>query len=248
MLDRRVAECEPPDASSPCMEAIRESANALLDFVYPPKCYLCGAVGDWVCATCVASWPRPEQPACPRCGHPLPIGICEWCGNGMQPLRVAAFPFAFADAARDAVHLLKYGAKRRIARPMAEEMARAYWSAPQMRAGEVLVPVGLHPKRLRRRGYNQSEWLAAELSGILGLPAERWSVRVRDTRAQVGLSRQDRASNVAGAFDASSQAAGRRVILVDDVSTTGATARSAASALVRAGTPWVALLTFARDL
>lgn len=230
------------------MEALFDAGNALLDFLYPPRCYLCGELGSIVCEDCVAGWPRPEPPRCPLCANPLPVGACRWCGGSPAPLRAAAFPFAFAEGAREVVHLLKYGGKRRVAPSMAAEMARAVWDSPSFQGASVIVPVGLHPRRLRRRGYNQSEWLAHEISNLLNLPVGLWSIRERDTRPQVGLSREDRASNVSGAFKALDAAAGHRILLVDDVSTTGATAKEAARALKRAGAEWVALVTFARDL
>jgi ComF family protein len=166
----------------------------------------------------------------------------------MDPLTGAVFPFAFAEGAREAVHLLKYAAKRRLAEPMAEQMARMYWTAPSLRQSDLIVPVGLHPKRQAKRGYNQSEWLSAELGILLGLPVRCWSSRERDTRPQVGLSRHDRAANVAKAFSAAPEATGHHILLVDDVSTTGATAREAARALRKAGAASVGLLTFARDV
>jgi ComF family protein len=171
-----------------------------------------------------------------------------WCGGNPAPLRAAAFPFAFAEGVREVVHLLKYSGKRRVAPAMAAPMARAIWDSPAFHGATAIVPVGLHPRRARRRGYNQSEWLARELSSLLNLPVGLWSIRKRDTRPQVGLSRNDRAENVSGAFGAVPEAAGHRIILVDDVSTTGATAREAARSLKRAGAEWVGLVTFARDV
>lgn len=230
------------------MEALLDAGNALLDFLYPLRCYLCGELGPLVCEECVSLWPRPEDPRCPVCGNPLPVGACRWCGGSPSPLRAAAFPFAFAEGAREMVHLLKYGGKRRVAPVMAAEMARSVWESPALRGATAIVPVGLHPRRLGRRGYNQSEWLAHELSILLGLPVGLWSIRAKDTRPQVGLSRDERAANVSDAFVAPAMAAGHRILLIDDVSTTGATARDAARALKRAGAEWIGLVTFARDV
>lgn len=230
------------------MTALLEAGNALLDLLYPPKCYLCGRVGEYMCEDCVAAWPRPEDPRCPRCGEPLPIGSCKWCADGMAPLAVAAFPYAYAEGVREVVHLLKYRGKRRVAAPMADRMVRTAWDTTAFRNVDAIVPVGLHPKRLRRRGFNQSEWLAEEMSALMNVPVGLWSFRTRHTRQQVGLTAAERKANVHGAFAASAEAAGRRIMLVDDVSTTGATAREAARALRDAGATWVGLLTFARDL
>lgn len=230
------------------MTPLLEAGNALLDLLYPPKCYLCGQVGAYVCEGCIAAWPRPENPRCPRCGDPLSIGSCRWCMDGIAPLAAAAFPYAFAEGAREAVHLLKYRGKRQVAAPMAGQMVRTLWDTPAFRGLDAIVPIGLHPRRVQRRGFNQSEWLAEEMSTLMNVPVGLWSLRTRHTRPQVGLAATERKVNVRGAFAASPEAAGRRILLVDDVSTTGATAREAARALRDTGAEWVALLTFARDL
>jgi len=141
------------------MDALREAGNALLDFLYPPVCYLCRAVGAWVCEACVEAWPVAEPPVCPTCGGPLG-GACRWCGRGTGEITAAAFACVYDGRAREAVHLLKYKGKRRVAPAMAEAMARAFQWAPGFRAADCVVPVALHPARLRARGYNQTEWLA----------------------------------------------------------------------------------------
>jgi predicted amidophosphoribosyltransferase len=146
------------------------------------------------------------------------------------------------------VHLLKYGGKRRLVPAMAEAMAFSARTNPALQGVGALVPVALHPNRLRRRGYNQSEWLAEGMACDLGLPVGRWLVRTRDTRPQVGLSGAERLENVHGAFVGSPEAGGKRILLVDDVATTGATAKDAARALKAAGAISVGLLTFARDV
>ncbi|HEY3414231.1 MAG TPA: ComF family protein [Armatimonadota bacterium] len=230
------------------MSALIEAGNALLDLLYPPKCYLCGQVGEFVCEDCVAAWPRPEEPRCPRCGEPLPIGSCGWCRDGIAPLAAAAFPYAYAEGVREVVHLLKYRGKRRVAAPMSAAMVRTAWDTPAFRGVDAIVPVGLHPRRIRQRGFNQSEWLAEEMSVLMNVPLGMWSIRTRHTRPQVGLSALERKENMRGAFAATPEAAGRRILLVDDVSTTGATAREAARELRDAGAHWVGLITFARDL
>lgn len=224
-----------------------EAGNALLDFLYPPVCYLCGAVGEWVCAECVAAWERPGPPACAACGGSLEGGPCRWCAGGPSPLSGAGFACLFEGGAREAVHLLKYSAKRRLAPVMAEAMAFVARTSPALQGVDALVPVALHPARQRRRGYNQSEWLARGLADALGVPVAAWLARARDTRPQVGLSLSERQDNVRGAFEALPACAGANVLLVDDVTTTGATARDAARALRAAGARSVRLLTFARD-
>jgi len=150
---------------------------------------------------------------------------------------------------REAVHALKYGGVRVLAEPLAEMMA-ATWSLGPLPV-TAIVPVPLHPHRVRQRGYNQAVLLARALAPRLDLPAQQdWLVRTRDTRSQVGLTRSERWANVDGAFRCPAAAAvvGQRVLLVDDVFTSGATLRAAAQALRAAGadTVWALTLTRAR--
>jgi len=235
---------------------LAEAGNALLDFVYPPRCYLCGAVGDWVCEACRDAWPRPCPPRCDVCGERLDAayslrspeaGGCRWCARGLAPLAAAGYACLFQEGAREAVHLLKYAGKRRLAPAMADAMEFAARTSSALQGVDAVVPVALHPKRLRRRGYNQADWLAEELASRLDRDTGAWLTRVRDTRPQVGLSAAERRENMREAFTASPDAAGKRILLLDDVATTGATARDAARALKARGAASVRLLTFARD-
>jgi ComF family protein len=152
----------------------------------------------------------------------------------------------FDGAVRTAVHRLKYHG----------EFARAEWAAAEL--GEILktfgdavdaiVPVPLHPRRQRTRGYNQSEKLARELSALSGLPVLTALERVRDTRSQVDLDRLARTANVTGAFAATIDLQDRSIVLVDDVVTTGATLSECANACARAGASCVRGLTIATGL
>jgi ComF family protein len=161
----------------------------------------------------------------------------------------AAFTFARSavwldGGARDAVHALKYGALPRVARDLASVMARLL-PPPEPRA--VLVPLPLGPARLRRRGYNQSEWLARALAGRWGAPvAPHLLTRMRDTASQTALTPAARLANVAGAFAAPERARWPAIVLVDDVLTTGATLAAAAQALTASGAARISAVTFGR--
>jgi ComF family protein len=145
------------------------------------------------------------------------------------------------DLARRAVHGLKYGGWWRIAEQLAGAMAGLLPAGPAL-----LVPIPLSPRRLRRRGYNQAERVAAALSRRAGLPLARDRLRrVRDTPTQTALPPEARQANVAEAFHAAG-VAGARVVLVDDVFTTGATLAEAARSLAQAGAKAVEAVTFAR--
>jgi ComF family protein len=144
------------------------------------------------------------------------------------------------------IHVMKYEQRpdlaRHLGRLLGEELKPATW----WRGYDALVPVPLHPRRQRRRGYNQSEWLAQGLRAEMNLPVRLdLARRLRNTRSQTGLSRDEREANVADAFVAEPAAAGLRLLLVDDVVTTGATLLSLASSFVRVGVGGLGILVLA---
>ncbi len=185
---------------------------------------------------------------CPRCGRPTPeAAICATCQH--QPLKVAPIrsAFLFEGALRQAVHALKYRGGRSVVELLALRMAEA-WSQNPL-PSELLIPIPLHPEREVRRGYNQAALLARALGRCLDLPvASRALVRTRNTASQTQLNRAERRDNVTGAFVVQKgvELAGRRVTLVDDVATTGATLEACAAALWAEGTETVNAFTLAR--
>lgn len=225
---------------------LRRAWAGLLDLVYPPHCVACGRMGAWLCGPCLAAYPAYRPPWCARCGQSLPnAGLCRACRTSASTLGGVRSVGPHVGVLREAVHALKYEGVRVLAEPLAALMAGAWTLAsPPM---DVIVPVPLHPARVRRRGYNQAVVLARALAPRLGLPlGEGWLVRERDTRSQVGLTRAERWANVNGAFRACDAVAGRRVLLVDDVFTSGATLRAAATTLRAAGAGDVWALTLTR--
>jgi ComF family protein len=176
-------------------------------------------------------------------------GPCGRCRRGLTPYEAGASLGPFEGGLRTLVHELKYRGRRRVAARLAELFVGDDAVRSLLTPGAVLVPVPLHPLRRRERGFNQSELLACELARRSGLAvAETALVRRKDTAPQTGLSAADRRRNVAGAFAVRRRAAvaGRRVVLVDDVFTTGATALACARALHDAGAGAVRVLTVAR--
>jgi ComF family protein len=154
--------------------------------------------------------------------------------------------FYFERPLREAMHRLKYRGQTALAVPLGKEMA-AYW----LRNGvpvQVIVPVPLHAARLRQRGHNQASLLARELARLTGLELDEQAlIRARATASQVGLSASERRGNVRGAFRCRDGVlSGRRVLLVDDIFTTGATLQAAATALYEGGAGAVQGLTLAR--
>jgi len=213
----------------------------LLDLIVPPSCAGCGREGVPLCDGCRAPLARrlDEPPGRPLgLVAPMPHGIVqlEWCA-------------AFGGPVRDALHALKYRGERRLGPVLGRAMADRWRRVG--RGGEVLVPVPVHPTRRRERGFDQAEDLAAAVAAELGLPWSPALERRTRTIAQHSLGRVERAANLEGAFGVRAErrglVLGRWVILVDDVSTTGATLSECAVALRAAGARAVSALTVARD-
>lgn len=195
-----------------------------------------------------------ERPFCERFGTPFALDIGT--GRLLSP-RAIAEPPAFARAravalyegtARDLVHRLKYGDRLDLSRAMATMMASS--GAELLAEADLVVPVPLHVFRLWRRRFNQAALLARGVAKLGGVPCDlRALSRVKATRPQVGLTRNQRAENLQGAFRVPDAAKpglrGRRVLLIDDVTTTGATGNAASRALLRGGASQVDMLTFA---
>lgn len=238
-------------------EGVRLVASAAIGLIYPPTCVACGAATGQPHALCAACWSGLrliERPYCERLGTPfaLDLGI----GPLLSPGAIAeppAFGRARAAAlyegtARDLVHRLKYGDRLDLARTMARMMSAA--GRELLDEAELIVPVPLHGMRLWRRRFNQSALLAREIARMSGKSCDlRVLVRVKATRSQVGLTRHQRADNLQGAFrvpnEARGRIAGRHLLLIDDVTTTGATGNAATRMLLRGGAARVDLLTFA---
>jgi ComF family protein len=188
-----------------------------------------------------------EEPYCLFCGKPLPYwGTCPSCANELHALEGIISVAYFEGPIQEAVHLLKYRGMTALASPLAELMASRLPHS-DLKA-EAIVPVPLHPQRLRERGYNQAALLAENLSKKLGIPLLNGALeRIRYTRSQVGLSALERKENVKGAFRADPlKVAGKDLILVDDVCTTGATLEECGFALKQAQAGRIWGLTLAR--
>ncbi|MFO8101275.1 MAG: ComF family protein [Dehalococcoidia bacterium] len=223
--------------------------EAFLDLLFPLRCIGCGMEGGLICPSCTRGFPPLPSPFCERCGLPLKgAASCPKCNANPLQINGIRSIFLHEKLARDAIHTLKYNNLKSLAGPLANFMARYLQSNPL--PADVLVPVPMHSKRLRRRGYNQAQLLAKELGKLMGLPLSSTSlVRVTNTTSQVALKAQGRQANVAGAFSCKdNDLAGKRVLLIDDVCTTGATLNACAISLKAAGAASVWGLTLSREL
>ncbi len=213
---------------------VERGARDLARFVWPRRCAGCGeapAGAHVLCARCLDAIPRLALPLCARClVREAADPVCtRHSGFTVWPA------WTYDEHAAVALEALKYGARTDLAAPLAAELARVFPAAPRL---DLVTEVPLHPARERERGYNQSALLAAAFARAAGVPHLPGALRrVRATAAQARLGPAARRANLRGAFVVRDpgQLAGRRVLVVDDVVTTGATLEAALGALVAAG-------------
>ena len=220
-----------------------------LELLFPSWCVGCGKEGSFICGSCLNSLTEIKPPLCPVCGLPqTTAALCSRCNNREMEIDGIRAPFAFDGVMREAIHQLKYQNLRAIAAQLGQLLYEFLTANPV--PGEVLVPVPLHKKRLRERGYNQSQLLAEELGKLTNLPVADYLSRERHSLPQARTSSADeRRANVAGAFSCISQGLeNKTVILIDDVSTSGATLDACAAALKAAGAVSVWGLVLAREI
>ena len=210
----------------------------------------CGKTGSFLCAACYRKLPQLKGPLCPRCGKPQASGIlCPVCVRVQTEIDGIRSPYRFEETIRKAVHQLKYQNLRAVSFCLAGLLADYLQSDPL--PGEIIVPVPLHPRRLRERGYNQSGLLARGLGKIINLPVvENCLVRVKEAPPQVKTSNiAERRKNVIDAFMCRDEKLrDKQVILIDDVCTSGATLESCGIALKNKGVISVWGLTLAREI
>ncbi len=231
-----------------------------LDLLYPPRCEACGRLRrDPICPDCLAAIDRVQPPVCEVCGAPFDPRAqapprCEQCRRGRRPFSIARTAAYYQGALAQAIRRFKYHPQMVLANPLASLLVEALSAGPAADLDpatlDVICPVPLHPSRLRERGFNQSELLAEGLSAATGKPLRALLERTRPTAPQVDLPVSSRAANVQDAFAPrlTEVIAVQRVLLVDDLFTTGATLTECARTLRRAGAAEVRVLTLARPL
>ena len=231
----------------------QQALHCLFDLVFPPLCGGCGKSGSLLCSSCATQFLPLRPPLCQLCHNPLTLaGNCQRCRYHPLALNGLRVAYAFKDPLRTCIHNLKYHGHVRLASPLGLLLAQTY-RACNIQA-DMIIPVPLHLTRLRERGYNQAQLLAQVCAQAVGVPLNAALLqRTRATQAQVQLRGYERLSNMAGAFCCSSPIATksllkRKVVIVDDVCTTGATLEACATPLFAAGASEVWGLVLARPM
>jgi ComF family protein len=239
-----------------------EICDALVSLIFPAPCRICGATLDTssripICRDCLDSLRPFSGPMCEGCGRPFLSAVagavhkplCHLCRRGVYGFDLARSYGAYAGGMVSAITLLKYDAVAPLGGWFAARLAELLARRPGALAGDVVVPVPLHPSRLRERGHNQAELIARPLAKRLRVPLRSYLlVRTKPRPDKLKLTRQERWRTVRGAYAirAGTRVDKLRVLLVDDVFTTGATLDACARALRQAGAASVIGLTVAR--
>ncbi len=236
---------------------LRESLRAIGSLFYPAACVVCTAPLEspgYLCATCRAKAPRITAPFCAKCSEPFPAAIigpftCANCAHRTLHFDAAVASYRSRGIVRKLVHEFKYGQQRHLRHPLAAWLAETLHDVRlRDRHFDLIVPVPLHPARERERGFNQALLLAEELSRIASLPLRCVLDRIRYTTTQTAYDRAERMENLHDAFRLRKNAdvRGLRVLLIDDVLTTGSTLSECARVLKAAGAISVYAATAAR--
>ncbi len=242
----------------------RQMVDGVLSLVYPEACYICSApiARQQDCGICDACWKRTlglriRRPFCPSCGLPMPQPaaerdyLCISCSS-RTPIYSGARSFGvYMSELSLLVQGLKFHGRRNLVHLCAPLLAAAFNESWDRSEFDCIVPVPLHSRRKRERGFNQAALLAHSLAGLIGVPCREPALsRTRRTQPQVGLSDPERFRNLKNAFRCNLPGLvdRKRVLLVDDVMTTGATVTNAGEALLAAGALRVSILTLARTV
>jgi competence protein ComFC len=226
-------------------ETLKPYLAALADMFYPERCIGCeGRASDVLCRACFDALPRVGSPVCGRCGLPTAFGtlVCQECKNVDFSFQSARAPLKYDGVGKKIVHALKYRGHKRVVGSLAAPLMLQVLDDTRF---DAVVPVPLHRSRLRKRGFNQAELLAGDVAEKMKSPVSDTLEVVRSTRDQVELSAAQRRANVAGAYSATEPLRGR-ILLVDDVFTTGATMSACAASLLQAGAKEVHALSLCR--
>jgi ComF family protein len=239
-------------------EGLHLFKSALSDLFFPPVCAFCEAplLGSEpsLCDACCDSVDTVSEPMCAQCGLPVPglavlgSGSCGRCLADPPLYERARYAAYYQGAVRDALLRFKFAGALHVATALSQILVEAFHRHFRPADLDLIVPVPIHRRRLIHRGFNQVVVLAKELSRETGIPLDRTSFKkIKDTPPQVGLTRPARVKNLRGSFgiQRSNRVRGRKVLLVDDVATTGSTIAEAAKTIMRGGAARVDVLVLA---
>ena len=245
------------------LNVLSDLAASVAGLMFPQHCVFCGEMAETlVCDTCAGKLTPVQHPICPRCGKPLKTGVarseCLHCSGHKWHIDIARALYIYQGEGREALHLFKYGRRRGLSRFFGKELSRQAGNLNRLAAlfnwefgeePELAIPMPLHRWKRFLRWFNQSELILKFYAPTLGLQLEPSAlIRTRFTRSQVGLTEPQRFANVRKAFAVSARAVarvrGKRILLIDDLVTTGATLNAAALTLKRAGAKKVYALSF----
>lgn len=243
----------------------RTVGTGLLDLIYPPVCLVCGCELDAgaLCAVCERDIDPILPPYCDRCGEPIAADriVCRRCELGPEPAYAWAQAMGqYHGTLLKAIHRLKYDGKAALALPLGRLLARSLQTpsplfdsrrSTDLPAFDRVVPIPLHPGRLRRRGFNQAERIARVVAEECSWELDAQGLRrVRRTPSQTALTVEERLANVRGAFAVKEplRYAGKSVLIIDDVLTTTSTVREAARTVREAGASRIGILALARSV
>ena len=233
--------------------------NAFLDFFFPPRCLICekdiiNAQSQGICEPCLSSIRYISSPVCLKCGIPFNsvMGsdhLCGTCLTSKVYFTKARAVGVYEGVLQEAIHRLKYNKKTLLAKPLGALMMGSHLGSIDFKSYDFLIPVPLHFKRLRERGFNQALFLARYIGKRYGIPIDYMSLkRIKWESPQINLSKEERERNVKGVFSLSNESGFRdkSILLVDDVYTSGATVNECARVLTKAETFRVDVLTLCR--
>lgn len=240
---------------------IRNVVGGIIDIIFPSRCIICGVFlndspSPPFCTTCLSGIHHISSPQCTRCGIPFPDShgenhLCGECISTEQPFSIARALGKYEGTLLTAIHRFKYGRKISAGTALGRIMAHRTCRSHDFEDFSLVIPVPLHTKRLRERGFNQSVILAREIARAHNIPLNLSSLeRKVDTQQQTQLKKNERGQNVRGAFALTKPGPieGKKILLIDDVFTTGSTVRECARVLIRNGAKEVAALTVARAI
>ncbi|MCL5105578.1 MAG: ComF family protein [Armatimonadetes bacterium] len=234
------------------LKLARDIYTGLLDLIYPPFCLVCEKPGEEaLCAECIEKIDLVGRACCHKCGAPTEEYECRDCRERVFAFEYARSAAIFEGVLRDAIHRLKYDSRLALADPLAELMVRCFPDTTLPGKVDLIIPIPIHPSRMPERGFNQAKELAARFCKRVRLPiATDVLLKTKKTAHQVDLARDERGINLEGAFVArnADKISGKRILLIDDVFTTGSTLHEAATVLMQVGAKAVYAYTLARSI